>query len=105
MTTDALFGVFRAGDLRVALPLDELREVIVRPPRFSPLPAAAAGLLGAVNLRHVVIPVLDLCRLAGHAEGNPDGTVIVIVVVGDQLFGLLADEIEGVTRVSSGALL
>ncbi|MEU8229676.1 chemotaxis protein CheW [Actinoplanes sp. NPDC048967] len=105
MTTDALFGVFRAGDIRVALPLDELREVIVRPPRFSPLPATAAGLLGAVNLRHVVIPVLDLCRLAGHAQGNPDGKVIVIVVVDDRLFGLLADEIEGVTRVSSGALL
>jgi purine-binding chemotaxis protein CheW len=105
MTTEALFGVFRAGDIRVALPLDELREVIVRPSRFSPLPATATGLLGAVNLRHVVIPVLDLCRLAGRTEGNQAGRVIVIVVRGDQLFGLLADEIEGVTRVDPGALL
>ena len=105
MTTEALYGVFHAGEVRVALPLDELREVIMRPARFSPLPATATGLLGAVNLRHVVIPVLDLCRLAGHEEANDNGKVIVIVARGDQLFGLLADEIEGVTRVPEGALL
>jgi purine-binding chemotaxis protein CheW len=105
MTTHALFGVFHAGDVRVALPLNELREVIMRPPRFSPLPATATGLLGAVNLRHVVIPVLDLRQLAGHTGGDDNGKVIVIVALGDQLFGLLADEIEGVTRVPPEALL
>jgi purine-binding chemotaxis protein CheW len=105
MSTHALFGVFHAGDVRVALPLDELREVIMRPPRFSPLPATATGLLGAVNLRHVVIPVLDLVRLAGHEQGNDNGKVIVIVARGNRLFGLLADEIEGVTRVAADALL
>jgi purine-binding chemotaxis protein CheW len=105
-TTDALYGVFRAGEVRVALPLDELREVIMRPPRFSPLPASADGLLGAVNLRHVVIPVLDLSRLAGfgaHAEDG--GKVIVIVARAGQIFGLVADEIEGVARVTADALL
>src|SRR3712207_238773 len=83
----------------------------MRPPRFSPLPAAADGLLGAVNLRHVVIPVLDLCRLAGFGahegsgEGGDAGKVIVIVAREGQVFGLLADEIEGVARVTADALL
>jgi purine-binding chemotaxis protein CheW len=107
-TTDALYGVFHAGDVRVALPLDELREVIMRPPQFSALPAAADGLLGAVNLRHVVIPVLDLCRLAGlgaNEGGGDSGRVIVIVAREGQVFGLLADEIEGVARVTADALL
>ncbi|MEV6629791.1 chemotaxis protein CheW [Actinoplanes sp. NPDC051470] len=106
-TTDALYGVFHAGDVRVALPLDELREVIMRPPKFSPLPAAADGLLGAVNLRHVVIPVLDLCRLAGFGAHDSDegGRVIVIVAREGQVFGLLADEIEGVARVTADGLL
>ena len=104
-TTEARYGVFHAGGVRAALPLDELREVIMRPARFSPLPATAEGLLGAVNLRHVVIPVLDLRRLAGYADDGDQGKVIVIVARGDQLFGLLADEIEGVTRIRSEALL
>ncbi|GAA2550061.1 hypothetical protein GCM10010435_19940 [Winogradskya consettensis] len=102
---EALYGVFNTGRVRVALPLDELREVIMRPSSFTALPVTAEGLLGAVNLRHVVIPVLDLCRLAGYEETDEFGKVIVIVSRGDQLFGLLAEEIEGVTRITEEALL
>jgi purine-binding chemotaxis protein CheW len=104
-TTEALYGVFRAGDVRVALPLDELREVIMCPPHLSPLPATNEVLLGAVNLRHVVIPVLCLCRLAGYQPPEGGGAVIVIVARDSQVFGLRADEIEGVARVPSEALL
>jgi purine-binding chemotaxis protein CheW len=105
-STEALYGVFHTGNVRVALPLDELREVIMRPPSFSQLPTTSPGLLGAVNLRHIVIPVLDLCRLAGYEnEDNSNGRVIVIVAVGDQMFGLLAEEIEGVARVTQEALM
>jgi purine-binding chemotaxis protein CheW len=103
-TTEALYGVFRAGDVRVALPLDELREVIMCPPQFSPLPATNAALLGAVNLRHVVIPVLCLCRLAGYEPPPGGGAVIVIVAREGQVFGLRADEIEGVARVPAEGL-
>ncbi|MFI5932682.1 chemotaxis protein CheW [Actinoplanes sp. NPDC051494] len=103
---EALYGVFHTGQVRVALPLDELREVIMRPPAFSPLPVTAPGLLGAVNLRHMVIPVLNLCRLAGYEDTSDEtGRVIVIVSLGDQMFGLLAEEIEGVTRIPGEALL
>ncbi len=104
-TTEALYGVFRAGDVRVALPLDELREVIMCPPDLSPLPVTNEVLLGAVNLRHVVIPVLCLCRLAGYQPPEGGGAVIVIVARDGQVFGLRADEIEGVARVPSEALL
>lgn len=104
-TTEALYGVFRAGDVRVALPLDELREVIMCPPALSALPATNEALLGAVNLRHVVIPVLCLCRLAGYEPPDDGGAVIVIVARDGQVFGLRADEIEGVARVPAEALL
>lgn len=102
---DALYGVFRTGAVRVALPLAELREVIMRPPEFSPLLTAADGLVGAVNLRHVVIPVLDLRRLAGHVAEPGEGRVIVIVARAGHVFGLLADEIEGVANIPAEALL
>jgi purine-binding chemotaxis protein CheW len=99
-----LYGVFRTGGLRMALPLEELREVIVRPAEFSPLPTAGAGLLGAVNLRHTVIPVLDPCLLAGQPSAAGTGEVIVIVSSDGRLFGLLADAIEGSTHVDADAL-
>jgi purine-binding chemotaxis protein CheW len=100
-----LYGVFRTGGLRMALALEELREVIVRPAEFSPLPTAGAGLLGAVNLRHTVIPVLDPCLLAGHPPAADTGEVIIIVSSDGRLFGLLADAIEGSTHVAADALL
>ena len=108
MTTTAvstLYGVFRTGGLRMALPLEELREVIVRPAEFSPLPTAGAGLLGAVNLRHTVIPVLDPCLLAGQPSAAETGEVIIIVSSDGRLFGLLADTIEGSTHVAADGLL
>jgi len=103
--TSTLYGVFRTGGLRLALPLEELREVIVRPAEFSPLPTAGAGLLGAVNLRHTVIPVLDPCLLAGYPSAAGTGEVIIIVSSDGRLFGLLADAIEGSTYVAGDALL
>jgi purine-binding chemotaxis protein CheW len=99
-----LYGVFRAGGLRMALPLEELREVIVRPTEFSPLPTPGIGLLGAVNLRHTVIPVLDPCLLAGRPSSADTGEVVVIVSSDGQLFGLLADAIEGSTHVTGDAM-
>ncbi|MFI5840073.1 chemotaxis protein CheW [Catenuloplanes sp. NPDC051500] len=103
-SADTLFGVFRISRIRVALPLTELREVIPCPPAFSPLPARAPGLVGAVNLRHLVIPVLDLRQLTG-IEDTADDQVIVIVAQQGRVFGLIADEIEGVSRVSGDALM
>ncbi|MDP9799654.1 purine-binding chemotaxis protein CheW [Catenuloplanes nepalensis] len=103
-SADTLFGVFRIDRIRVALPLTELREVIPCPPTFSPLPARAPGLVGAVNLRHLVIPVLDLRKLQGIEE-TADDQVIVIVAQDGRVFGLIADEIEGVSRVAGDALM
>jgi len=103
-TDTTVYGMFTVGPALVALPLSELREVIPCPSEFSQFPARAVGLVGAVNLRHLVIPVLDLRRLIGmdSAEGND---VIVIVAREGQMFGLLADEIRGVTRIPVDSLM
>ncbi len=98
-----LYGVFSLGPAEVALPLSELREVIPRPSTFETLPISAPGLVGAVNLRHLVIPILDLRRLDGMESGG-EGEAIVIVAHDGYVFGLLAGEIRGVVRVPDSAL-
>ncbi|GAA2614909.1 chemotaxis protein CheW [Dactylosporangium fulvum] len=99
-----LHGVFTVADVHVALPLSELREVIPCPPAFDPLLAAAPGLVGAVNLRHQIIPVLDLRRLLGLPDG--DGTDVVVVVACDgSVFGLLASAVHGVVGIDGDARL
>ncbi|WP_035857337.1 chemotaxis protein CheW [Cryptosporangium arvum] len=103
-TDTTVYGMFTIGPALVALPLSELREVIPCPSEFSQLPTRAPGLLGAVNLRHLVIPVLDLRQLIG-IEDNSGTDVIVIVAREGRMFGLLADEIRGVVRIPNDALM
>ncbi|GAA3394852.1 chemotaxis protein CheW [Cryptosporangium minutisporangium] len=99
-----VYGVFTIGPAQVALPLSELREVIPCPSEFAQLPARAVGLVGAVNLRHLVIPVLDLRRVIGIEDGRGNDVIVVVAREG-QVFGLLADEIRGVTRVPVDGLM
>ncbi|HWT21988.1 MAG TPA: chemotaxis protein CheW, partial [Solirubrobacteraceae bacterium] len=56
--------VLPVGADRYALELADVREV-VRGPAITPLPGAPAAVLGALNLRGAVIPVLDTAALLG----------------------------------------
>nr|BFE57310.1 hypothetical protein GCM10020063_018360 [Dactylosporangium thailandense] len=98
MSGGILYGVFMVADVHVALPLSELREVMPCPSSFNPLLATAPGLVGAVNLRHQVIPVLDLRRMLGVE--SPSGQDVVVVASHEgSVFGLLADAVRGVVQV------
>ncbi|MET7424711.1 chemotaxis protein CheW [Dactylosporangium sp. NPDC005555] len=102
--TGTLYGVFTVADVQVALPLSELREVIPCPAAFDPLLAVAPGLVGAVNLRHQVIPVLDL-RLLLDRRDAADAEVVVVVTYDGSVFGLLAHAVRGVVFIEDDAHL
>src|SRR3954453_16058849 len=104
MASDTIYGVFTVARVRVALPLSELREVIPSPPSFEPLLATAPGLVGAVNVRHQVIPVLDLRRILG-IDATQSTDVVVVVSYDGLVFGLLACAVNGVVRLEDSALL
>ncbi|KUL41643.1 chemotaxis protein CheW [Actinoplanes awajinensis] len=93
---DGKCGVFAIADFQFALPLEELREVIPRPATFEPLAAGVAGLIGAVNLRHQVVPVLDLRPTIGVADDDVPMGIIVVVIHEEHIFGLLASDVRGV---------
>ncbi|RBY98116.1 chemotaxis protein CheW [Blastococcus sp. TF02-8] len=89
----------------VALPLSALREVVPCPAELAAIPAAAPGLLGALELRRTVLPVLDLGAVLGRpVERRPD-QVVVVVASGGQVLGLLADEVRGICKVPAGDLV
>lgn len=58
--------VVAVGPERYTLSLDEVREVVAAP-AVCEVPIAPEGLLGVMNLRGDVIPVLDTGRLLGRA--------------------------------------
>lgn len=102
-----LYGVVRLGAMLAALPIDAIREVVPRPTSLLPFPATMPHLLGAIELRGAIIPVLDLAGLlgGGHAaNGSSDGAGIVMLLrVANQLFGICIQEIHGVVPLPASA--
>lgn len=102
---DDVYGMIRLAGVDVALPLAVLREVVPCPAELAGLPADAVGLLGAMDLRTTVLPVVDLRLVLGRPAERHAEQVVVVVAVDGQALGLLADEVCGVTRVPASALL
>ncbi|MCI0407905.1 MAG: chemotaxis protein CheW [Acidobacteria bacterium] len=75
---------------------------VVSLPGLTPVPSAPPFVLGVVNHRGRILPVLDLRRLLGMAgHGIVEGSRVVAVQAGGMPFGIFADAVAGTVRVSA----
>lgn len=87
---------FQVGDQMYALDILRIKEVI-RPQKLTPVPKAPAFIEGVINLRGVVIPVVDLRRRFDQPVGEPGQKSRTIVsVLGGKIIGLMVDEVAEV---------
>lgn len=91
------FGGLRVGGLQLALPMGALREVVPCG-QIERLPARAEGLLGAIDLRGVLVPVVDLRPLIGLGADPIDWPCVVLVIHDGLILGLLCEGVTGVFR-------
>ena len=71
----------------------------------TPLPHAPQHLLGMMDLRGTVMPVLDLGARLGLGSAMPTPTSVVVVVqVGDNTVGLLVEAVCDILQVSEGLI-
>jgi len=99
---------FRLGEQDFCIDIMNVREIR----RWSPptaLPHAPAHVLGLVNLRGAVLPVLDLARRLGlAADGAPPGAsgraVVIVAVLGERVFGLVVDTVSDILSVPEEAV-
>ena len=72
----------------------------------TPLAGAAEDVLGMVNLRGAVLPVIDLAGRLGLGETTPNAASVVIVTeIGSHLVGLLVDAVCDIYALADAALL
>jgi len=95
---DQTYGLMRIGGALLALPVSAIREVVPGPAAYTKLPVKAEGLLGAVDIRGAIIPVLDLRSTLGFATDSNGAQVIVIMRYEGRLLGLTVDEVSGIAR-------
>jgi purine-binding chemotaxis protein CheW len=90
--TGPRYLVARAAGQRVAIPLEEARE-IVHARQVTRLPGAVPWVAGLFNLRGTVLTVLDVAvRLGGSASTGP----VIVVEVEERSVGLRVDGVDAV---------
>ena len=101
MIGGAALVLVRMGGRPCAIRCEHIVEVVPRV-TLSELPDAPACVLGMINLRGRVVPVVDVrAKLAGRGEGAPLPVYqhLVIVQAGARAIGLAVDEVDEVRNV------
>lgn len=99
--SDRRFGVFSLATLQLALPLEALREVVPLS-ALSVLPCAASCVIGGIDLRGVLVPVVDLRVVIGLPAAGSEPRSVVIMIFEGRLLGLLASGVVGVFECPGG---
>ncbi|HEU0265454.1 MAG TPA: chemotaxis protein CheW [Geobacterales bacterium] len=93
---------FRIGDDLFAVDIMRIKEII-RPQKLTNIPKAPPFVEGVINLRGMVIPVIDLRRRFDlPVQGELQMSRLLIVSVARHVIGLVVDEVTEVITVAVG---
>jgi len=93
---------FRIGDQEFCVDIMSVREIRGWAPA-TPLPRTPSFVLGVINLRGAVLPVLNLAtRLGLPASEAKPSSVVIVVDLGEKTVGLLVDAVCDILAVSEG---
>ena len=91
---------FQLGDQVLGVDIMAIREIRAWSPA-TPLPNVPVHVRGVVNLRGVVLPVIDLrCRLGWGTTDPTARHVIIVVRIGEQLQGMIVDAVNDIVSVA-----
>ncbi len=96
---------FRLGNEEYGLQILKVQEII-QMQQITRIPQTPDFILGVINLRGKIIPVLDLCRKFGlQTLQNTDKTCIIVVQISDSkgekiTIGIRIDEVKEVIDIA-----
>jgi purine-binding chemotaxis protein CheW len=98
VTAERHLVVFTLHGEQYGLPVTAVREIVrYVPPRAT---AAASGMVvGMINLRGQVLPIVDLSSRLGRTLEVGGGTRILVIDLGRGSVGLIVDSVDGVMRI------
>ena len=95
------FVTLVAGGQNFCIEITQIREIR----RWTPvtiLPHSPSHVLGVINLRGAVIPIIDLAAKLGFAKIQPsERHVIIVTAIEDRIVGLLVESVSEILGVSS----
>jgi purine-binding chemotaxis protein CheW len=95
---------FTIGKEEYGIPIREVFEIILVP-ELTEIPKAPESVVGVINLRGLIIPVIDLRLQLGRArEELSKKQRIIITRSKDKMIGLLVDAVNQVLRIEGEQL-
>jgi purine-binding chemotaxis protein CheW len=92
---------FHLGDQQFCIKTTSIREIRGWA-AATPLPHAPPHVLGVMNLRGSVIPVIDLAaRLGVRGAVSTDRSAIVVAEIGSSIVGLVVDRVSDILSIGS----
>ena len=91
---------FRIGDQEFCVNIMSVREIRGWT-QATPLPQAPSYVMGVINLRGAVLPIIDLSARLGMKEAEPSARhVIIVAQVGNRVVGLLVEAVSDILTVT-----
>lgn len=93
---------FMAGGQEFCIDIMAIREIRGWT-AATPLPKTPGYMMGVINLRGTILPILDLSARLGLGACEPSGrNVIMVVQIGSRAVGLLVDAVSEIIMVKAG---
>ena len=105
VATKEQYLTFKVGSEIYGLKLKQAKEII-KPPKVTNVPNTEEYILGVINLRGQVIPVINLKNKLGLKEddikdlSNAQNKKIVVINIKDMLIGLYVDGVNEVMNLA-----
>ncbi|RWX76981.1 chemotaxis protein CheW [Neorhizobium lilium] len=91
---------FRIGDQEFCVNIMSVREIRGWTPA-TPMPHAPAYVMGIVNLRGAVLPIVDLSARLGMGEAEPTPRYVIIVAhMRERVVGLLVEAVSDILTIT-----
>lgn len=97
------FVAFEMGGERFGLEIGCVREVALLP-EVTPVPSMPEWLVGVVNLRGEVVPVVDLQTALGASEGRTGGDRMIVVEIETRPVGIVVAGVPRIERADPAAV-
>lgn len=100
-TNKRQFVIFQLGDEEYGVNITQAKEII-KPSKITNVPNTDEHILGVINLRGQIVPVVDLRKrfnIKSSIENEKDKERIITVEVRENLIGLVVDGVNEVVWV------
>jgi purine-binding chemotaxis protein CheW len=99
------FIIFRLGGQEYGMPIAAVEEIARPPERITRLPKAPSFVDGMMNLRGIVVPIVDLRRRFDVASKEPGiAERVLVLAIGGGKTGFLVDSVSEVLKVPPNAI-